>query len=87
MFGYECFSANGKFFVGFNKKNNYEVIVRLQNDGQQKAVKKKGIKPFSHGAKTGWIEINMKSVEIDDAFNWVKKGYEYALGLSRRNKK
>ncbi len=68
MFGYECFSANGKFFVGFSQKNKYEVIVRLPKDAQQKAVKSKGIKPFSHGANAGWIEIDMKSVVTDDAF-------------------
>lgn len=86
MFGYECFSANGKFFVGFNKKNNHEVIVRLPKDEQLKAVRNKGIKPFSHGGKTGWIEINIKSVATDDAFNWIKKAYAYALSLSKQNK-
>ncbi len=87
MFGYECFSANGKFFVGFSQKNKYEVIVRLPKVVQQKAVKSKGIKPFSHGAKAGWIEIDMKSVVIDDAFKWIKKGYAYALSLSKHSKK
>ncbi|MGH9910459.1 MAG: hypothetical protein ACRD32_07445, partial [Nitrososphaerales archaeon] len=38
MFGYECFSVNSKFFVGFNKKNNHEVIVRPPKEEQQKAV-------------------------------------------------
>ncbi len=87
MFGYECFSANGKFFTGFSKKNNYEVIVRLAKGEQQNAIKNKAIKPFSHGAKAGWIEINIKSVAIDEAFKWVKMGYEYALSLSRQSKK
>jgi len=87
MFGYECFSANGKFFVGFSKKNNYKVIVRLPKDEQQKAVRNKGIKPFSHGVKAGWIEINTKLVAIDGAFKWIKKGYEYALSLSKQSKK
>lgn len=87
MFGYECFSANGKFFVGFSKKNKYEVIIRLGKDEQQKAVKNEGIKPFSHGAKAGWIEIDMKSAAIDDALKWIKKGYASALNLSKHSKK
>ncbi|MGI0082567.1 MAG: hypothetical protein ACREAG_04640 [Nitrosopumilaceae archaeon] len=37
MFGYECFSANGKFFVGFSKKSNNQVIVRLTKEEQQKS--------------------------------------------------
>ena len=86
MFGYECFSANNKFFVGFSRKNNYEVIVRLPKDEQQKAVKNKGIRPFSHGAKVGWIEINMKTVATDGAFKWIKKAYAYALSLSKKDK-
>jgi predicted DNA-binding protein (MmcQ/YjbR family) len=86
MFGYECFSAKGKFFVGFSKKNNYEVIARLPKDEQQMAVRNKGIKPFSHGAKAGWIEINAK-LAADDAFKWIKKGYEYALSLSKQSRK
>lgn len=87
MFGYECFSANGKFFVGFSKKNMYEVIIRLPKEEQQTAVKSEGIKPFSHGAKAGWIEINTKLVATDGTFKWIKKGYEYALSLSKQSKK
>jgi|GEM_PF-1539143 len=87
MFGYECFSANNKFFVGFSKKNDYEVIVRLPKEEQQEAVKNKAIKPFHHGAKVGWIEINARSVETDDAFKWIKKAYMYALNLSKHSKK
>ena len=87
MFGYECFSANGKFFVGFSKKNKNEVIIRLSKDEQEKAVSNEGIKPFSHGAKAGWIEINIKSVTTDDAFKWIKKAYAYALSLSKQSKK
>ena len=83
MFGYECFSANGKFFVGFSKKNKHEVIVRLSNDEQQKAVKKKGIKPFSHGAKKGWVEINTKQVSSVNTLKLIRKGYEYALLLAK----
>jgi predicted DNA-binding protein (MmcQ/YjbR family) len=82
MFGYECFSINGKFFVGFNKKNDHQVIIRLSKDEQQKAVKVKGIKPFSHGAKAGWIEINTEHVSNATALKWIKKGYEHILQLT-----
>jgi predicted DNA-binding protein (MmcQ/YjbR family) len=83
MFGYECFSANGKFFVGFSKKNKHAVIVRLSKEEQQKAVKNKGIKPFSHGASAGWIEINLKYVNNTNAFKWIRKGYDNALLLAK----
>lgn len=59
MFGYSCLSANNKFFTGFSKKNKHTVIVRLPKKEQESAVKIKGIRPFSHGAKAGWIEISM----------------------------
>lgn len=36
MFGYECYSAKGKFFVGFSNKNDYEIIVRITKEEQQK---------------------------------------------------
>lgn len=77
MFGYECFSVNGKFFVGFSRKNNHEIIVRLPKEEQQKAIRNKAIKPFSHGAKAGWIEIDSELISASSAFNWIKKGYEY----------
>lgn len=83
MFGYECFSVNSKFFVGFNKKNKHEVIVRLAKDEQQKAVKIKGIKPFSHGAKVGWIEINTTHVSDANTLKWIRKGYDHALQLAK----
>ncbi|MFQ5920893.1 MAG: TfoX/Sxy family protein [Nitrososphaerales archaeon] len=86
MFGYECFSANGKFFVGFSKKSKYEVILRLPKDEQQSAVRNKGIKPFSHGAKSGWIEIDTKSVKPEDAFKWVKKAHAHAHRLSKQRR-
>jgi len=81
MFGYECFSINGKFFVGFSKKSNNQIIVRLSKEEQQKAIKNKAIKPFSHGAKAGWIEINTKMISSGGAFNWIKKGYEIQSGI------
>lgn len=84
MFGYECYSVSGKFFVGFSKKDDQQVIVRLPKEEQQKAIKNKSIKPFSHGAKTGWIEINTKLISVVSAFNWIKKGYDLALQLSKR---
>jgi predicted DNA-binding protein (MmcQ/YjbR family) len=87
MFGYECFSVDGKFFVGLSTKKDYQVIIRLPKNEQQNAVKNKGIKPFSHGGRAGWIEINTKLVTIDAAFRWVKKGYANALNLAKKSKK
>ena len=87
MFGYECYSARGKFFVVFSRKDDSGIIIRLSKDVQQEAIGNKGIKPFSHVAKAGWIEIDIKSVRTADAFEWVKKGYRYALGLSKQSKK
>lgn len=87
MFGYECFSTKGKFFVGLSKKNTYEVIIRLPKDEQQNAVKNKGIKPFRHGARAGWIEIDTKLATTDTVFRWIKKGYAYALSLSNQSRK
>lgn len=87
MFGYECFSAKGKFFVGFSKKKKHEVIIRLAKDEQQRAVGNKSIKPFSHGAKAGWIEIDTRSVAAGEVFAWTKKAYAYALSLSKHSRK
>ena len=83
MFGYECFSASGKFFVGFSKKNRHKIIVRLPKDEQQKALKDKEIKPFSHGAKAGWIEIDLRHVGSATISKCVKKGYDHALQLAK----
>jgi len=83
MFGYQCYSVLGKFFVGFSNKNDSQVIVRLEKKEQELAIKKKGIKPFSHGAKMGWIEIDSKQVRTDSAFNWITKGYNYAKSLAK----
>jgi len=83
MFGYQCFSINKKFFVGFSNKNNYQVIVRLPKDQQELAVKTKAIKPFSHGAKMGWIEINAKLTSTVYAMKWITKGYNHAKKLAK----
>lgn len=87
MFGYQCYSVNGKFFAGFGKKDKSKIIIRLSKDLQLKAVlkdKRLNIKTFSPGARRGWIEFNGNSISsIDEAFYWVKKGYEHALSLSK----
>ena len=83
MFGYQCYSISAKFFVGFSNKNDYQVIVRLPTEQQELATKNKGIKPFSHGAKMGWIEVDSKQVRTDSAFKWVMKGYNHAKNLAR----
>lgn len=84
MFGYQCFSINKKFFVGFNNKNNHTIIVRLSKDRQELAVKNNAIKPFSHGAKMGWIEIDVKKTTGTFALKWITKGYEHAKELSKK---
>ena len=81
MFGYQCYSTSGKFFVGFNNKNDRQVIVRLPKEEQQKAIKTNGIKPFSHGAKMGWAEIDTNHVTASVALKWIKKGHEFARTL------
>ncbi len=83
MFGFQCFSINKKFFVGFSNKNSHQIIVRLPKEKQEFAKKSKGIKPFSHGAKMGWIEINSKLSTSVSAMKWISYGYEYAKKLSR----
>ncbi|WP_179369267.1 hypothetical protein [Candidatus Nitrosotenuis sp. DW1] len=84
MFGYQCHSASGKFFVGFSNKNDWQVIVRLPKEEQKIAIKTNGIKSFSHGAKSGWIEIDTSQVTTTNALKWVKKGYEYAKILAKK---
>ena len=83
MFGYRCFSIKKKFFVGFSSKNNQQVIVRLPKDQQEVAIKSKAIKPFSHGAKAGWIEIDSRLTTTAGAMKWVLKGYENASSLAK----
>jgi hypothetical protein len=92
MFGYQCYSVKGKFFVGFGiKKDKSNVmIIRLSKDLQGEALLKEKhlkIKSFNHGAKMGWVELDIRSIKIDDAFYWVDKGYEHALNLSYTNQK
>ena len=84
MFGYQCYSINKKFFVGFSNKNDYQVIVRLSKDQQLEAVKNKAIQPFSHGAKAGWIEIDSKLTTVTMVMKWVMIGFEYAKKLSKK---
>jgi hypothetical protein len=83
MFGYQCFSISKKFFVGFNNKNDYQVIVRLPKDQQELAVKNNAIKPFSHGAKMGWIEIDSEKSTVSNAMKWIDIAHDYALSLSK----
>ena len=83
IFGYQCFSINKKFFVGFSNKNNQQVIVRLPKDQQEVAIKSKAINPFFHGAKTGWIEIDSRLTTTDGAMKWILKGYENANNISK----
>ncbi len=84
MFGYKCYSINKKFFVGFSNKNDYQIIVRLPKEKQEKAIKNKGISPFSHGARMGWIEINAKDILTANAFKWIPIGFEHAIQLSKK---
>jgi predicted DNA-binding protein (MmcQ/YjbR family) len=87
MFGYQCYSVNGKFFAGFgNKDKSKVIIIRLSKDLQLKAFlndKHLKIKPFSHGAKMGWVELDISNIRIDEAFYWVKQGYEHALNMPK----
>ncbi len=83
MFGYQCYSVGGKFFAGFGKKN--ELIIRLSKEDQLEALKDRRlkIKPFSHGAKMGWVQLDGKGIANDKAvFDWIKKGYMHAQLLS-----
>lgn len=84
MFGYQCYSISGKFFVGFSNKNTQEVIVRLPKQLQESAIKNKGIKPFSHGARMGWIEMDVKKTPSVTAFKWITKGYDHAKELAKK---
>jgi hypothetical protein len=83
MFGYGCYSISGKFFVGFNNKNNFQVIVRLPKEQQVRAIKNKGIKPFSHGAKIGWIEMDANQITTNSAIRWITHGFDYAKSITK----
>jgi hypothetical protein len=83
MFGYQCYSVRGKFFAGFGKKD--ELIIRLSKEDQLEALKGRRlkIKPFSHGAKMGWVQLDGKRIANYKAvFDWIKMGYMYAQLLS-----
>jgi hypothetical protein len=84
MFGYWCYSISGKFFVGFNNKNDYQIIVRLPKEQQTIAIKNKKIKPFSHGAKSGWIEFNANQLTTNLAIKWILEAYEHAKFLAKK---
>lgn len=79
MFGYQCYSVGGKFFVGFSKKNDM-IIIRLSKEMQAKALRDKQLKfkPFSHGAKMGWVELDGNNLDNTRVFEWIKKGYRHA---------
>ena len=83
MFGYQCFLIKRKFFVGFSNKNNQQIIVRLSKEQQKIAIKSKAIKPFSHGAKTGGIEIDSNLTTTADAMKWIQIGYDNANNLAK----
>jgi hypothetical protein len=87
MFGYECYSIKGKFFVGFSKKNENRVIVRLPKKEQRGASKTNGVKPFSHGVKAGWIEIDTSRSTLQNSMKWIKVGFENAKKLTKIKKK
>ena len=85
MFGYHCCSISKKFFVGFSNKNDYQIIVRLPKEKQESAVAHRAIKPFSHGAKMGWIEIDSTNISSSNvAMKWVVLAYEHAQSLSKK---
>ena len=83
MFGYQCFLIKKKFFVGFSNKNNQQIIVKLPKEHQKIAIKLKAIKPFSHGAKTGWIEIDSSLSTTAEGMKWIQIGYDYANNLAK----
>ena len=84
MFGYKCYSISKKFFVGFSNKNDYQIIVRLPKERQEDAVVHNAIKPFSHSAKMGWIEIDSTKISSSNvAMKWIELAYEHVLGLAK----
>ena len=84
VFGYRCYLVSKKFFVGFSSKNDYQIIVRLPKEKQESAVAHDAIKPFSHGAKMGWIEIDSTKISSSGvAMKWIALAYENALSLAK----
>jgi hypothetical protein len=43
-----------------------KLILSLQKNDQQQPIKNTKIKPFSHNAKAGWIEFDLKISGSDD---------------------
>jgi len=92
MFAYNCYGINKKFFVGFSVKNNSKVIIKLQKNEQQHALENTKIKPFSHGAKSGWIEVELvsssgndsRSISVEDAYSWIEKSYNHVLNFANQ---
>ena len=85
MFGYQCFSVKKKFFVGFSSKNDFQVIVRLPKERQEVTVAHKAIKPFSHGVKIGWIEVDSTEISSSSiAMKWIILTYENAPSLAKK---
>ena len=82
MFGYRCYLVHGKVFCGFDNKSNYRVIIRLPKERQVVAIKGPAIKPFSHGAKKGWAEMDTRLVPTHIAIKWITEGYDYARRLA-----
>jgi len=85
MFGYQCYLINKKFFVGFNNKNNYQIIVRLPKEKQETAITNNAIESFSHGAKMGWVEIDSKKISNTNmAMKWIIMAHDYAVSLVKK---
>ena len=82
MFGYRCFLVCGKFFIGFYNKDDHTIIIRLPKDQQALAIRQASIKPFSHGAKMGWVELDSTQTPVGVAMRWISVGYEHAKRLA-----
>jgi predicted DNA-binding protein (MmcQ/YjbR family) len=85
MFGYQCYSVKGKFFVGFSKRDKNKIIIKLPSAVQKRALLsvEPKMKPFIHGAKMGWVEVVSTGIAVDKTFNWIRKGYAHAKTLSQ----
>lgn len=82
MFGYRCFLVSGKVFAGFDTKSDFRIIIRLPKDQQEIATRHPAIKPFSHGTKKGWAEMDSRLVTTNVAMKWISEGYDYAERLA-----
>ncbi len=83
MFGYNCYCVEGKFFVGFSKKNKNKVIIKLSQEEQKLSLKERYMKPFSHGARSGRVELDTNKLALTEDFHrWVKSAYDYVLKLT-----